>query len=142
MNVPRLEIYLDKELDLCIAKVDRIGADSRLMVNIGLDELKSYGFEGAENRIGAAVLNTLKIWHKDAFETWEISDFPDDTDDDFHVAMQLIGKSMSTKSAMHVLSIDFLLSHLKTENKEMRKFIEESWPAVRARLESFGCEKT
>lgn len=139
MNVPRLEIFLNESSMLCIAKVEQVGADSRLMVDVDLNELKSHGLEGASSRIGGLIINILSKWHKTEFESWDMSVAEESPElSDNGIAQCLIGKSVLNKTAVHVPSIDLLLSQEAGKNEEARRFFEESWPVIRERLESYN----
>lgn len=72
MNIPRIEIYLDENSTLCVAKVENAGAQSRLILDIDLDDLKALKPEDAAYRVGGTVLNILKIWHKEKFDNWVV----------------------------------------------------------------------
>lgn len=63
MTTPRLEVYLDESDNLCIAKVEKAGAASRLILDIELDDLKSFDPVDASYRVGGTILNILRIWH-------------------------------------------------------------------------------
>lgn len=139
MTAPRLEIYLDEQQKVCVAKVERDGGDSRLIFDIGLDELKSSELEVASSKLGGTIFNLLNIWHKGAFEGWGIPSVEECSEsDDYEIAHRLIGKSVSSKTAVHVQSIDLLLRHEARKNEDAKQFLEDSWPIIRERLESFG----
>jgi hypothetical protein len=139
MNVPRLEIYLNESSKLCIAKVDCIGADSRIIIDMDIDELKAHGLEGAASQVGQGIIHILSLWHKKEFETWDIPKMQDDPElGDYGIAQCLIGKSVSGKTGVHVPSIAMLLHQAASRDEDARRFQEESWPVIRARLESFG----
>ncbi|WP_231409824.1 hypothetical protein, partial [Ralstonia solanacearum] len=82
----------------------------------------------------------LSLWHKDAFHGWGIPSQAgeDAAEDDFYIANRLISESVSKKTAVHVRSIDLLLQQAAGKSEDAKKFLEEDWPLVRARLESFG----
>ena len=139
MNIPRLEVYLNEDAKFCISKVERVGAASRLMIEIDLEELKSYGADGAAGRIGSALINILSLWHKKEFETWNSpSAYHEGSElDDFGIAHSLIEKSLSNKTSVHVHSIETLLTQAADAREDVKRFIEESWPIIRQRLERF-----
>ena len=139
MNVPRLEIYLDENSKLCIAKVDRLGASSQLIVDVDLNELKSHGLDGASSRLGRGLINNLSLWHKKEFENWGLPVAQEiDEPDDFSIAQCLIEKSVLGSTAVHVRSIDTLLRQEAEKSQESKSFFEDTWPTIRERLESFG----
>jgi hypothetical protein len=138
MKTPRLEIYLDEKSDLCIGKVERPDSEPRLIFDIELSELNSYGVEEASKKVGEVILRILKIWHKETFENLEAFSFTEkEDDDDFVMAMQLIGKSVSTKTKAHVQTIEILLRQQAIKTEAVQKFVDESWPSIRANLESY-----
>ena len=136
MNVPRLEIYLNHETDLCIAKVEKQNAESRLMVNVPLDELKADDPENAAHRIGGTVLNILGVWHKQAFGTWEVPAVGQSLQNDgsYSSALRLINQALSAKTAVYNASIEFLLQQAAIDNEDARKYLEDAWPLLRDRL--------
>lgn len=139
MTVPRLEIYLGEQQKVCIAKVEREGAESRLIFDISLDELKSSELEAASSKFGGTIFNLLNMWHKGAFEGWGIPSFEEiSQSDDYEIAQRLIGKSMSSKTATHIPSIDLLLSQEASKSEDAKRFLEDSWPVIRERIESFS----
>ena len=79
MTTPRLEIYLDDSDNLCIAKVEKAGAASRLILDIELDDLKALDPKDASYRVGGTVLNILRIWHKEKFGAWEVPGVSDES---------------------------------------------------------------
>jgi hypothetical protein len=139
MRTPRLEIYLDGNLKLCIGKVESNTELPRLIVDIDLDELKSYEPENAAHRVGGTILNILKIWHEKAFEDWEVPVVSEEVrTDDLYIAQRLIAEALEKKSAVHVSSIEVLLRQAASKSEDVREFLEDSWPVIRKRLERFG----
>lgn len=136
MRVPRLEIYLSQETDLCIAKVEHENAESRLIVDVAVNELKALGPENAAHRIGGTVLNILGLWHKNVFENWEVPAAIETKqgDDEYTVALRLIDHALSTKSAAHNASIELLLQQAAISSEDAREYLEDAWPILRSRL--------
>jgi len=135
MSVPRLEIHLNQEAALCIAKVEREDAESRLIVDVPLGELEATGAEGAAYRIGGTVLNILRLWHKEAFENLAVPAVGDAMqDDDFDLALRLINRALEAKTAIHSASIEFLLRQAATCSEDAHKYLENAWPLLRDRL--------
>jgi hypothetical protein len=79
MTTPRLEIYFDDSDNLCIAKVERIGATSRLILDIELNDIKALDPKDASYRIGGTVLNILRIWHKEKLGAWKVPGISDES---------------------------------------------------------------
>ncbi|WP_072427671.1 hypothetical protein [Chitinimonas taiwanensis] len=136
MNVPRLEIHLNQELELCIAKVERPGDESRLIIDMPLDELKALDPESAAHRIGGTVLNILGRWHKQAFRDWQV---PSDGEhsqgnDSYNAALGLITQALAAKTTAHNASIEWLLQQASADNADARKYLEDAWPLLRERL--------
>jgi hypothetical protein len=138
MNVPRLEIYLNEEAKLCIAKVERLGAASSLILDVALNDLMAEGLDDASSQLGHGLINNLKLWHEDAFKN---IDCPSEQDnhqhDDFDIALYLIEKSVFRKTAVHVPSIDALLAQCADRDLETKEFFDDTWPTIRKNLESF-----
>lgn len=136
MNVPRLEIHLDREASLCISKIEERNAESRLMIDVPLDELKALGPKDAAHRIGGTVLNILGLWHKQAFGSWELPTVGENhsDDDSYSLALRLIDRALSTKTTAHNASIEYLLQQAATESEDARKYLEDAWPLLRDRL--------
>ena len=136
MKVPRLEIYLNQETDLCIAKVEHENAESRVIVDVAVDELKALGSENAAHRIGGTVLNILGLWHKQVFENLEVPPVIEtkQCDDDYSVALRLIDHALSTKSVAHNASIELLLQQAAIGSEDARTYLEDAWPLLRSRL--------
>ena len=137
MTVPRLEVFLNQETALCIAKVERDNGESRVIVEVPMDELRALEPGNAAYRIGGTVLNILRLWHKSVFENWEtpgvMGDF--EGDDDYEFALRLINHALSTKTSVHNASIEFLLKQAATRNEDARKYLQDAWPVLRDRLE-------
>lgn len=140
MNTPRLEIYLNKEIEICFAKKESDIEVSRLILNVELNELKSFGLEGAEKRIGMTVFKIMNTLYSEDFKSWKIpstSTIQKFETEKYDIAMQLMHLSITERISSHVPSIDILFREQKILNEEMRKFIEESWPTIKERLISF-----
>jgi len=137
MNVPRLEIHLDQESDLCIAKVERENGESRLIVSVPIDEIKALSPENAAHRIGGTVLNILGLWHKQVFGNWEVPAVGANSqqDDDYDLALRLVNRALSAKTAAHNASIELLLQQAAIESEDARQYLENAWPLLRDRLE-------
>jgi hypothetical protein len=133
MYVPRLEIYLNQETDLCIAKVERLDAASRLIFSVPLNELKALEAEDASRRVGGTVLDIIRIWYKQAFGEWKALEVDEDvqSNDFFFSAMKLLDYALSTKTVEHNKSIEFLLQQAAVENDDARKYLENAWPRLR-----------
>ncbi len=142
MNIPRLEVYLNEQIELCFAKVESNEVEPRLILGVDLNELKSFGLEGAEKRVGTTVLKIMNTLYKEAFKTWEVKTVVEELNTEkYDVAMQLMHMSISAKTSMHVPSIDALFREQKINDEAMRKMVEESWPTIRERLVSYGPEQ-
>ncbi len=138
MNVPRLEIYLDSQQSLCVAKVEREG-DARLIVEIGLTELKSSTLEVASSNLGGSISNLLSLWHKHVLDEWGIPSVEESSQsDDYDIAQRLIGKSMASKITIHVPTIHLLLSQAAGKDEGAKQFFDEAWPTIRTILESYS----
>jgi len=137
MNVPRLEIYLNQESDLCIAKVERENAESRLIVDVPIDELKTFSPESAAHRIGGTILNILGLWHKQVFGNWEVPAVSGNSqqDDDYDFALRLVNRALLAKTAVHNASIELLLQQAAIDSEDAREYLENAWPLLRDRLE-------
>lgn len=139
MRIPRLEIYLDEQLKLCVAKVDNEDSNPRLIFDIGLDELKSFDLDVASSKFGGTIFSLLSLWYKQAFEGWGIPLAEENSQiDDYDIAQRLIGKSILSKTCMHIPSIELLLSQETNRSENVKQFYENVWPTIRERLESFG----
>jgi hypothetical protein len=138
MSYPKLEIYLNESSEICIAKVEDASSPSQLFVEIELDELKSQGIDGASHQLGFGIITSLRRWHAKEFESWDVPVAQESPElGDFSIAQCLIGKSVSSRTAVHVQSIDLLLSQEASKNEDAKRFFEENWPVIRARLASF-----
>ncbi|MFJ2988644.1 hypothetical protein ACIPF8_12315 [Collimonas sp. NPDC087041] len=141
MNVPRLEIYLNEKMELCFAKVESSEVEPRLVLGVDLKELRSFGLEGAEKRVGTAILKMMTTLYKEPFKTWDVSTPVDESQTEkYDLGMQLMHLSISTKTSVHVPSIDILFQEQNINDESMRKMIEENWPTIRERLVSYGSE--
>lgn len=136
MKVPRLEIYLSRKEGLCIAKVETQDAESRLIVNVPLEELMTHESADAAYRVGGTVLNILRLWHKQVFGDWEVPavDGRQHENGSYSCALRLIDYALSAKTAIHNASIEVLLQQAATESEDARKYLDEAWPLLRDRL--------
>lgn len=136
MNVPRLEIYLDQETNLCIGKVEHQNAESRLILDVPLDEIKALDPEVAAHRVGGTVLNIMGLWHKQAFGNWEVPGLAANLQDNdgYVVALGLIDHALAKKTAEHNASIELLLQQAAINCEDTRKYLEDAWPVLRDRL--------
>lgn len=138
MNEPYLALYLRDDV-LCFAKKLPKESSPREILEIGVREVTSDEFDEAARKLGGTVLGILSLWHKDAFPGWgeAFSQKEEGEEEDFYVANRLISESVSSKTAAHVKSIDLLLKWASGKNEDARKFLEEGWPLIRERLNSF-----
>lgn len=136
MNVPRLEIHLNEELDLCIVKVEELGGEPRLIVDVPLEELKALNPENAAYQIGGTVLNVLGLWYKKAFGNWQVPSVADQAqgDDSYNAALGLIAHALAVKTTAHNASIEWLLTQASTDNTDALRYLEDAWPLLRDRL--------
>lgn len=142
MNIPRLEVYLNEKMEFCFAKVEINETEPRLILGVDLNELKSFGLEGAEKRIGTTVLKIMGTLYKESFKTWEVKTVVEELKTEkYDLAMQLMHMSIGAKTSLHVPSIDALFQEQKINDDSMRKMIEVSWPTIRERLVSYGSEQ-
>lgn len=141
MTAPRLEIYLNGEKRLCIAKIEREGEVPQVILDLSLSELKSSELDVASAKFGGTIFKLLNMWHSDAFEGWGIPSVAEiSQSDDYEMAQRLIGKSVSSKTAIHVPSIDLLLSQEASRSEDAKRFLEDIWPIIRERLESYSAQ--
>ncbi|WP_013207792.1 hypothetical protein [Ralstonia solanacearum] len=139
MNEPYLALYVKDGVLFFTKKLPK-ESEPREILEIGVDEVILDEFDEAAKKLGTTVLGILSLWHKDAFHGWGIPSQAgeDAAEDDFYIANRLISESVSKKTAVHVRSIDLLLQQAAGKSEDAKKFLEEDWPLVRARLESFG----
>lgn len=149
MSTRKLVIYIDGDERLCFEKKESNKPSSHLMVDIGLDELRSVGEDEAARRLGIAIIGVLRTWHKDSFAEWEEdnpldiygADGPDLGEvDDYDVALHLIEKSVAGKTSFYVAVIESLLATEAAKRNEVRQFFGESWPIIRERLNKLASE--
>ncbi|MDC8756990.1 hypothetical protein [Janthinobacterium fluminis] len=130
---------MNEQQNLCIAKNEREGEESRLIWDIELDKLKSSKLDVASAKFGGTIFNLLNMWHKGAFEDWGIPSTEEISEsDDYEMAQRLIGKSVSGKTAIHIPSINLLLSQEASKNDDAKQFFVDTWPIIRERLESYS----
>ena len=138
MNEPYLALYVRDDV-LCFAKKLPKESSPRVFLEIGVREVVSNEFDEAARKVGGTALGILSLWHKDAFPGWgeALAQIEEGEEDDLYVANRLISESVSKKTAAHVKSIDLLLRWASEKNEDAKKFLEEAWPLIRERLNSF-----
>lgn len=138
MNEPYLALYVKDGVLYFTKKIPK-ESDPRPILEIGVDEVISDDFDEAAKKLGTTVLGILSLWHKDAFPGWGISSQTeeDEVADDFYLAQRLVSESVSKKTAVHVHSIDLLLDQAASKREDAKKFLDESWPVIRAQLARF-----
>ncbi|MHA6851500.1 hypothetical protein [Ralstonia pseudosolanacearum] len=140
MKTPYLEIYLNQEDDLCIARAKDKDIPFQLIVNVTLDELRASDPTDAAYRVGGTVLNLLQSWHEQLFGDWKVPAAKGvQHDDSLYIgALKLIELALSTKTAIHNVSIATLLQEAAKESEDARKYLDEAWPMLRDRLTRLG----
>jgi hypothetical protein len=134
MPIPRIEIYLNENSELTIANF-REQDRGPLLVDIKLGDLIADGFDTATSRFGEPLLRTLMLWHRAAFDQYGgFKSVKKTVLSDFELADLLIAKSMTSKTRVHVKSIEQLLHHPETDVQECLKFVATLWPTIRAQL--------
>jgi hypothetical protein len=138
MTEPYLALYVRDDV-LCFAKKLPKESSPREILEIGVKEVIANEFDEAARKVGGTALGILSLWHKDAFPGWgeALSQTEMDEEDDLYVAYRLISESVSKKTAAHVKSIELLLKWASAKNEDAEKFLEEAWPLIRDRLNSF-----
>lgn len=138
MKEPYLALYVRDDA-LCVAKKLPTEGSPRDIFEIGVGEVTSTEFDEAARKLGSTVLGILSLWHKDSFPSWgeALAQIEEGDEDDLYVANRLISESVSKKTAAHVKSIDLLLRWASEKNEDAKKFLEEAWPLIRERLNSF-----
>lgn len=138
MKEPYLALYVRDHV-LCFAKKLPRESSPREILEIGVKEVISDEFDEAARKLGSTVLGILSLWHKDSFPSWgeDLAQIEEGEEDDLYVANRLISESVSKKTAAHVKSIDLLLRWASAKNEDAKKFLEEAWPLIRERLNSF-----
>jgi hypothetical protein len=141
MHEPYLAIYVQND-KLSFSKKLPTEKESREIFWVDIEDVISIEAEEASKKVGGTVLGILRLWHPDIFNDPNRQQIKDDAEtqvvSDFDIAMQLISKSVSDKTKVHVPSIDALLREQSQRTKAAHEFFNESWPAIRARLEKFS----
>lgn len=140
MNEPFLALYV-KDNTLFFTKKLPTENLPREILEFSIDEITSDEFDDASRKLGTTVVGILSLWHKDAFQGWgagsNSSGSEDQAPNEFDIAVQLISKSVFTKTKVHVQSIDALLRDQAEKTRAAKEFLDDSWPTIRARLERF-----
>ena len=141
MHEPYLAIYVQNGR-LSYSKKLPTEEKSREIFWVDIDEVTSTEFDEASKKVGETVLGILRLWNPDLFQSWgegvDASDSETQVPNEFDTAMFFISKSVATKTKVHVHSIDALLNEQSLRTKAANEFYNESWPAIRARLEKFA----
>lgn len=140
MNEPFLALYV-KDDTLFFTKKLPTENVPREILEFSIDEITSDEFDDASRKLGTTVLGILSLWHKDAFQGWGTGSNSNGNEhqapNEFDIAMQLVSKSVFTKTKVHVQSIDALLREQAEKTRAAKEFLDDSWPTIRARLENF-----
>ncbi len=137
MHVPKIEVTILEDSTINLSLIRRIDA-TPLDIHINIDELLINGFDEGARDLGEKILRTLEIWHGDKFINREVKRKKLNTlPSNYDVAMMLLEISVSSKTSMHVPSINFLLRNYETTDPIQRSFIDDDWPVVRSRLFGF-----
>lgn len=139
MSYPKLEIYLNEASELCIVKAERPDSAPQLVVELALSELMSEGIDEASLQVGHGVITSLKRWHRQEFESAEVTvadGLP--SDDSSELAHRLIAKSVENRTAVHLPSIEALLLAAANQGPDAKEFLDEDWPVIRQRLSTFS----
>jgi hypothetical protein len=142
MNIPRLEIYLDEGNNICLSRVEKKDGASRLIVNMPIQEANELEEDELSYRIGKSILNILSFWHKDIFVKQKKDSFvPSETVEQsvqlYETALRLIGIALDSKTKTHNVSIEDLLQQSSIHNLDARFYLENTWPTLLRRLESY-----
>jgi hypothetical protein len=141
MHEPYIALYVHDDA-LHVGKKLPTELKPREMFDLPLSQVVADEFDEAARKLGSTVLGILRLWHPDVFNNWGSRPQGDETEtqlvSDFDIAMQLISKSVSDKTKIHVPSIDALLREQSQRTKAAHEFFNESWPAIRTRLEKFA----
>ncbi|MFT3664285.1 hypothetical protein [Piscinibacter sp.] len=62
---------MDDDQNLCFAKVERLGENPRLVIDVTLDEMKVCSLAELQEKVGGTVVGLLKIWNKELFADWD-----------------------------------------------------------------------
>ncbi|WP_374334353.1 hypothetical protein [Leeia sp.] len=140
MMTPRLELYLDDSSALCMAKVEKADGASRVFMQLPLAELGLHDREQAARQLGAAILGLFAIWHParlaEHYTAQKEAIGEANALDHFNSAMQLIQQALAQKTTAFSPAIEFLLTQAAPHNEDARTFLRETWPILRAHLES------
>jgi hypothetical protein len=136
MKEPHLEIYLNQDGDLCIARAKRSDVPFQLIVRVPPEELLTYEPADAAYRIGGSVLNLLQSWHGPLFGEREVPAVRGSEHNGslYISALKLVDLALGAKTAAHNASIEALLQEAANESQDARKYLDEAWPLLRARL--------
>jgi len=139
MRIPRIEIRVEGTA-LVIGHFPADGRAALQDIDLPLAELDADGFDAAAARVGGYLLTTLRQWAPSAFEPYGklIDEDADAGPGKFALAMQLIQQSVAASTAVHVPGIDMLLRQEAARSKDAQRFLVDSWPTIRERLQSFG----
>jgi hypothetical protein len=138
MNFPRLEVYINKKKEFCLAKIRSNAVGSELCFAVDLNELKSLKLDEVEKWLGTISFGIIRNLYIELFENWSSNVVIEEKKmAKFDLAMELMHISLCEKTPIHVPSIE-LLFHAQIDPSElMREMIEESWPTIKKRLLSF-----
>ncbi len=137
MNEPYLALYV-KNNTLFFTKKLSTENVPREILEFDIAEITSDEFDDASRKLGTTVLGILALWHKESFQNWGTGVGGEDyAPNEFDLAMQLISKSVFTKTKVHVQSIDVLLREQAEKTRAAKEFLNDSWPTIRDRLEKF-----
>lgn len=137
-RVPRIEVYLNDESVLTIAH-HRLADRGPLEVPIPLDELMAGGPDESARRLGSILIHVLMLWHKEEFaRIAAVAAAQSPSINDMDIVDNLISKSMSLKTNVHIGSIDHLLANSVDESGECQEFFALTWPTIRAELLKYG----
>lgn len=138
MTEPYLALYVN-DGTLYLAKKLPTEARPRVILDVGIDEIISDEFEEAAKKLGTTALGILSLWHKDVFNDWgQLAEGKSERESAFDLAMDLISRSVSGKTNVHVKSIELFLRQAAIGTDSVQQFLDEAWPPIRARLESYS----
>ncbi len=138
MRIPHIEIRIEGS-DLVIGHFPVDGRAAPQDIDLPLAELDANGFNAAAARVGGYLLTTLRQWVPTAFEQYGklIDEDAGAGPGKFALVMQLIQQSVASSTAVHVPGIDMLLSQEAAHSQDAQRFLVNSWPAIRERLQGF-----
>ena len=141
MNEPYLAVYV-KDDALVITKKLPKEAKPREILELPIEEILADEFAEAASKLGTTLLGILALWHKDQFHDWgkvrSTGQIDEEERTDFDIAMELISQSVSSKTSAHIQSIELLIRQQAIKDESAQKFLDESWPSIRDRLNSFS----